>query len=126
MKGKHNFYNKHIYAAYRGDDYVMEGTLEELCKALGRTRRNLMWCLAPSSKKRQARQKMTKRRLTLVRVDDDDDVSESELEAVARPWRPGVSDGVFNGGGRARADFVIRRIVESGKKGIDNTPPDVI
>lgn len=87
MKGKRNFYNKHIYAAYRGDDYVMDGTLEELCKALGRTRRNLMWCLAPSSKKRQARQKMTKRRLTLVRVDDDDDVSESELEAVARPWR---------------------------------------
>lgn len=70
MKGNHNFYNKHIYAAYRGDDYVMEGTLEELCKALGRTRRNLMWYLAPSSKRRQEGQRQTKRRLTLVLVEE--------------------------------------------------------
>lgn len=31
-----------------------------------------------------------------------------------------------NGMAQPCADFVIRRIVESGKKGIDNTPPDVV
>lgn len=46
------------------------GTLEELCKALGRTRRNLMWYLAPSSKRRQEGQRQTKRRLTLVLVEE--------------------------------------------------------
>ena len=41
MEGKHNFRNHHVYAVYRGDEYVTDGTLEEIGKTLGMTRKSL-------------------------------------------------------------------------------------
>ena len=43
---------KSIYAAYRGDCYVGEGTLSELAKLLKVKRRTLLWYRYPSAKKR--------------------------------------------------------------------------
>ena len=41
-----------IYAAYRGDRYVGEGTLSELAKLLKVKRKALLWYRYPSAKKR--------------------------------------------------------------------------
>lgn len=53
------------------------------------------------------------------------------LQGLPDGWTGGGSDtarykAIGNGMAQPCADFVIRRIVESGKKGIDNTPPDVV
>ena len=41
-----------IYAAYRGDRYVGEGTLSELAKILNVKRQTLVWARYPAAKKR--------------------------------------------------------------------------
>ena len=41
-----------IYAAYRGDRYVGEGTLSELAKLLKVKRQTLVWYRCPAAKKR--------------------------------------------------------------------------
>lgn len=41
-----------IYAAYRGDRYVGEGTLSELAKLLGVKRQTLVWARYPAARKR--------------------------------------------------------------------------
>lgn len=41
-----------IYAAYRGDRYVGEGTLSELAKLLGVKRRTIIWYRCPAARKR--------------------------------------------------------------------------
>ena len=41
-----------IYAAYRGDRYIGEGTLSELAELLGVKRKTLQWYRCPSAKKR--------------------------------------------------------------------------
>jgi len=41
-----------IYAAYRGDRYVGEGTLSELAKLLNVKRQTLVWARYPAAKKR--------------------------------------------------------------------------
>lgn len=43
---------KSIYAAYRGDRYVGEGTLSELAELLGVKRKTLLWYRCPAAKKR--------------------------------------------------------------------------
>ena len=49
---KSAFKLKGIYAAYRGDRYVGEGTLSELAELLGVKRQTLVWARYPSAKKR--------------------------------------------------------------------------
>ena len=41
-----------IYAAYRGDRYIGEGTLSELAELLGVKRKTLLWYRCPSARKR--------------------------------------------------------------------------
>lgn len=41
-----------IYAAYRGDRYIGEGTLSELAKLIKVKRQTLVWYRCPSAKKR--------------------------------------------------------------------------
>ena len=41
-----------IYAAYRGDRYVGEGTLSELAKILKVKRQTLVWARYPAARKR--------------------------------------------------------------------------
>lgn len=43
--------NVSIYAAYRGDKYIGEGTLTELAKTLGVKRDTLFWYKTPSAMK---------------------------------------------------------------------------
>ena len=43
---------KSVYAAYRGDRYIGEGTLSELAKLLGVKRQPLVWYRYPTAKKR--------------------------------------------------------------------------
>ena len=40
--------NCNIYAAYRGDDYIGEGTLDEIAVLAGVQRRTVQWCLNPA------------------------------------------------------------------------------
>lgn len=66
--------NSNIYAAYKGDEYIMEGTLGELCKALGKNRRTLLLYTYPSYQARmEALRSQGKRksrgRFSLVLVD---------------------------------------------------------
>lgn len=63
-------YDRRIYAVYRGDEYVMDGTLDEIAAALHRTRKHLQWFLTPACRRRQAQQKDEGHRLVLVRLDD--------------------------------------------------------
>ena len=41
-----------IYAAYRGDTYIGEGTLSELAELLGVKRKTLVWVRSPAARKR--------------------------------------------------------------------------
>lgn len=41
-----------IYAAYRGDRYIGEGTLSELAKLLKVKRQTLVWARYPAARKR--------------------------------------------------------------------------
>ena len=40
-----------IYALYKGDEYVTDGTLEELAEKTGKKLASLKWMLTPSAKK---------------------------------------------------------------------------
>lgn len=69
-----------IYAAYRGDDYLMDGTLEELSAAPHRKKINLQWLMAPTGKRRidesYERAKKTGKKntqLVVIRIDDDEE-----------------------------------------------------
>lgn len=41
--------NKNIYAAYRGDDYIGEGTLDEIAVLAGVSRKTAQWCARPAA-----------------------------------------------------------------------------
>ena len=61
--------NEHIYAAYRGERYLMDGTLTEIAAALGMKRRSVRWFLSPAAKKREeaiAKRGTLRSRLSLV------------------------------------------------------------
>lgn len=57
-----------IYAAYRGDTYIGEGTLHELSSLLKCKESYLSWARCPSAKKRYEKHKQF-RRVVLVPVD---------------------------------------------------------
>lgn len=42
----------HIYALYKGDEYITDGTLEEIAEKTGRKLASLEWMLTPTAKKR--------------------------------------------------------------------------
>ena len=41
-----------IYALYKGDEYITDGTLEEIARKTGKTYNTLKWMTYPSYKKR--------------------------------------------------------------------------
>lgn len=43
---------RNIFAAYRGDTYIMEGTADDIAKRLGVSREYVLWCNYPAAKKR--------------------------------------------------------------------------
>lgn len=57
-----------IYAAYRGDKYVGEGTISQLAAILGVKVNTVKWALTPSGRRRacerEENQKHKKRRMT--------------------------------------------------------------
>ena len=48
---------KKIYAAYRGDTYIGEGTLDEIAKMAGVSRATARWGIYPTARKRDAMRK---------------------------------------------------------------------
>lgn len=48
---------KNIYAAYRGDAYIGEGTLDEIAKMAGVSRATARWGIYPTARKRNAMRK---------------------------------------------------------------------
>lgn len=65
--------NNHIYAAYRGEDNLADGTLDELAEKLHITRKTLSWYTMPSAKRKE-RESIKKgwninRRLSLVLIE---------------------------------------------------------
>lgn len=41
--------NCNIYAAYRGDDYIGEGTLDDIATIAGVSRKTAQWCARPAA-----------------------------------------------------------------------------
>lgn len=41
--------NWNIYAAYRGDDYIGEGTLDDIAVLAGVSRKTAQWCARPAA-----------------------------------------------------------------------------
>lgn len=41
--------NCNIYAAYRGDDYIGEGTLDDIAALAGVSRKTAQWCARPAA-----------------------------------------------------------------------------
>ena len=65
-------YDRHIYAAYRGDEWLMDGTLDEIAARTGRKRKSLQLLLTPSFRRREAeiaKRGTMRNRLSLVRVE---------------------------------------------------------
>ena len=49
---KGNYHQKrkcNIYAAYRGDDYIGEGTLDDIATIAGVSRKTAQWCARPAA-----------------------------------------------------------------------------
>ena len=44
--------NRNIYAAYRGDDYIGEGTLDDIAALAGVNRKTAQWCARPAALRR--------------------------------------------------------------------------
>ena len=47
MKKAGNRPDRNIYAAYRGEEYIGEGTLDEIAALAGVSRRTAQWCKCP-------------------------------------------------------------------------------
>ena len=45
----HQKRNCNIYAAYRGDDYIGEGTLDDIATIAGVSRKPAQWCARPAA-----------------------------------------------------------------------------
>ena len=50
MMPKNKEINRNVYAVYKGDNYIMQGTLKEISEALGTSRRNLQKIFSHSQK----------------------------------------------------------------------------
>ena len=48
----HQKRNCNIYAAYRGDDYIGEGTLDDIATIAGVSRKTAQWCARPAALRR--------------------------------------------------------------------------
>lgn len=74
---RHELRNTHIYALYRGDEYLMDGTLDEIAAKRGCKRSTLQWMLYPTYRKRYLEGRRKDGRphvcLALTRLDDEKD-----------------------------------------------------
>ena len=59
-----------IYALYKGDDYLAEGTVKELAKMFKMSHKSLMCTKCPSRIKRQAKQKKPSKAYMLVDLEE--------------------------------------------------------
>jgi len=64
---------RRVYAAYRGDRYIGEGTLRKIAEMTGLKVETVRWYTTPAGKRRMGRHKEHKRypRLTLVDLEDE-------------------------------------------------------
>lgn len=69
-------YGKHVYAMYRGDEYLMDGTIDEIARKRGCKRSTLLFMLSPTYHKRCLQKRKdgeTRIMLNLVMIDDEED-----------------------------------------------------
>lgn len=59
-----------IYALYKGDDYLAEGTVKELAKTFKMSHKSLMCTKCPSRIKRQTKQKKPSKAYMLVDLEE--------------------------------------------------------
>lgn len=64
---------KKEYAVYRGDELLAIGTAEDCAKKLKVTARYIGWLVTPTAAKRLAQVKDPNKRLTGIRLEDDED-----------------------------------------------------
>ena len=85
--------NCSIYAAYRGDEYIGEGTLDEIATLAGVRRKTAQWCARPAALRRieernkawseGRRQLKTRGSLVLVCVEEvDERLAEERTDVI--------------------------------------------
>ena len=74
MMPKNAEINRNIYAVYKGDNYIMQGTLREISEALGKSRRSLQVCASHKAAYKEnyaAKKRKTKGRLRLFLLEEN-------------------------------------------------------
>ena len=77
MMPKNKEINRNVYAAYKGDNYIMQGTLKEISETLGTSRRNLQKIFSHSQKETVAdtsacvHKRRSKGKLRLILLEDN-------------------------------------------------------
>ena len=67
MKDKNTPWNKRIYALYKGEAFLSEGTIREISKETNKTIEFLRWMNTPAYKKRCGN---SKKRLNLIEIEE--------------------------------------------------------
>lgn len=65
--------SRHIYALYKGEQNLADGTLEEIARKTGKTYKSLKWMTYPSYKRRLQKQSSKIGHLELVDIGGSDD-----------------------------------------------------
>lgn len=70
--------NNREYALYKGDQFIMIGTLQNIADELNVTRRGLYYYLSPFYAKKLANMKSTSKAIVIVDAEDDYDLEVGE------------------------------------------------
>ena len=54
--------NRNIYAVYKGDQYIMDGTIPEIARARGIKEKYVKFFLTPAYKRRKTRQDLNRKK----------------------------------------------------------------
>lgn len=69
-------YTKQVFALYRGDEYVMDGTINEIAAKRHVKKETLLWMLSPTYQRRLARKRKDgkpRNMIALVMLDDEEE-----------------------------------------------------
>lgn len=71
---------KNIYALYRGEEYIMDGTIQEIAAKTGHKKTTLYWVATVTAKDRRGGRRYHKRnlRIEIVKIGTIDELNEEE------------------------------------------------
>jgi hypothetical protein len=71
---------KNIYALYRGEEYIMDGTIPELAEKTGYKRTTLYWLATPTAERKRGGRKYHKKkpRIEIVKIGTIDELDKEE------------------------------------------------